>query len=107
MFCRLWTRKEAVLKLTGHGLSLPLRSVDATADTVPAGPMAGRRGWPAEPIRLTDLDLGGVTPGTAGEYIAAIVAAGPARRVTIRPAAGFLIPPIPPGSPAPRQLPAG
>jgi 4'-phosphopantetheinyl transferase len=90
VFCRLWTRKEAVLKLTGRGLGAGLRSVDVSADTVPAGLATGRGGWPAGPVRLTDLDLRGVNPDKTREYVAALAATGPARRVTIRRAAGFL-----------------
>lgn len=101
VFGRLWTRKEAVLKLTGHGIAAPLRSVDVTADTVPAGPSAGPRGWPAGPVRVTDLDLGVIRDAGRG-YIAAVAATGPARRMTIRPAAGFLVRPVPPASPASR-----
>jgi 4'-phosphopantetheinyl transferase len=94
VFCRLWTRKEALVKLTGHGLAVPLSSVDVIADTVPAG-LGGRpNGWPASPVTLTDLELGGALPDSARRYVAAAAATGPAsRRITIRPAAALLAPP--------------
>lgn len=57
-----WTRKEAVLKATGQGLSRPLHEiVVASADAAPevlAGP---------DPARLLDLDLG---PGYTGALCA-------------------------------------
>jgi 4'-phosphopantetheinyl transferase len=55
-FLRYWTRKEALLKATGHGLALPLRSVSVSAhDAVPA-----LLAWTAEPplegpVHLLDL----------------------------------------------------
>lgn len=72
----LWTRKEAVLKATGHGLAVP-----PTALTVsPAGEPPVLLGWdvlaagePAPgPVVLADLDLGA---GYAG--CVAVLAAGP------------------------------
>jgi 4'-phosphopantetheinyl transferase len=33
-FMRIWTRKEAAVKLTGHGLAAPLSSLDVTGPTV-------------------------------------------------------------------------
>jgi 4'-phosphopantetheinyl transferase len=52
-FLRAWVRKEAVLKLTGYGLALPLRAIDARSD----GPMSVTSegqplGWS---VQLTDL----------------------------------------------------
>lgn len=86
-FCRLWVRKEALLKLTGHGIAVRLRSIDVTRDEIPAGSAEGIPGWPVSPVELTDLSLG--TP----EYVAAIATTLPARRVTVRRAAPFLTAP--------------
>ncbi|MDG4785106.1 4'-phosphopantetheinyl transferase superfamily protein [Micromonospora sp. WMMD1102] len=71
---RLWTRKEAVVKLTGHGLALPFTrfSVDeavASADEpVPD--------WPDEPVWLRDLP---VEPG----YTAALATSPAPAEVTV------------------------
>jgi 4'-phosphopantetheinyl transferase len=54
-FHRLWTRKEAALKLTGHGLAVPLASLSVAADRGRVSPVPV--GWPREPIRLLDLRL--------------------------------------------------
>lgn len=86
-FCRLWVRKEALLKLTGHGIAVRLRSIDVTRDEIPAGSAAGIPGWPVSAVQLTDLSLG--TP----DYAAAIATTLPARRVTVRQAAPFLTAP--------------
>lgn len=86
-FCRLWVRKEALLKLTGHGIAVRLRSIDVTRDEIHAGSAEGIPGWPVSPVQLTDLSLG--TP----EYVAAIATTLPARRVTVRQAAPFLTAP--------------
>jgi 4'-phosphopantetheinyl transferase len=52
-FMRLWTRKEAAVKLTGHGLAAPLSALDVTGPTVTASPSPPN--WPQAPIHLTDL----------------------------------------------------
>ncbi|HWH11172.1 MAG TPA: 4'-phosphopantetheinyl transferase superfamily protein [Solirubrobacteraceae bacterium] len=58
-FCRYWTRKEAILKATGDGLSVSLRRISVTGATRPpallhwSGP-----GRPTEPVDLYDLDVG-------------------------------------------------
>ncbi|HVB43803.1 MAG TPA: 4'-phosphopantetheinyl transferase superfamily protein [Streptosporangiaceae bacterium] len=85
-FYRAWTRKEAVVKLTGYGLRQSLSSVDVTADllpsgTVPAGSGAaktsveygiylrdlpGRDDYPAALASTTRIDtVRHVVPGTA------------------------------------------
>jgi len=52
-FVRLWARKEAVVKLTGHGLAASLTQLDVTgAVAVASGQPAG---WPAGAIYLRDL----------------------------------------------------
>jgi 4'-phosphopantetheinyl transferase len=52
-FVRLWTRKEAVLKLTGHGLAAELTQLDVTGAVAAA--TAPPAGWPDGPIHLLDL----------------------------------------------------
>jgi 4'-phosphopantetheinyl transferase len=55
-FVRLWARKEATVKLTGHGLAASLRQLDVTAAAAVAyGQPAG---WPDDPIYLRDLPAG-------------------------------------------------
>jgi 4'-phosphopantetheinyl transferase len=58
-FLRYWTRKEAVLKATGHGLSIAPRRVTVSAHDAPAALIA----WEAEEepdvgVSLQDLDFG-------------------------------------------------
>ncbi|MFE0651514.1 4'-phosphopantetheinyl transferase family protein [Streptomyces sp. NPDC059534] len=54
---RIWARKEATVKLTGHGLlqvPFPALSVDGPVVRVDGSP----DGWPEEAIHLTDLSIG-------------------------------------------------
>ncbi|BCJ33543.1 4'-phosphopantetheinyl transferase [Actinocatenispora thailandica] len=54
-FLRLWTRKEAAVKLAGHGLTVPLAAVRVDGPTARlAEPPPG---WPAEPLSLTALPV--------------------------------------------------
>ncbi|NUR74502.1 MAG: 4'-phosphopantetheinyl transferase superfamily protein [Hamadaea sp.] len=56
-FLRRWTRKEAAVKLTGHGIAVRFDALDTL------GPLATGEGvapdWPAEDIHLTDVRVGG------------------------------------------------
>ncbi|MEV6964629.1 4'-phosphopantetheinyl transferase superfamily protein [Hamadaea sp. NPDC051192] len=56
-FLRRWTRKEAAVKLTGHGLAVRFDALDTR------GPLAIADGvapdWPTEDIHLTDVRAGG------------------------------------------------
>jgi 4'-phosphopantetheinyl transferase len=52
-FMTIWTRKEAAVKLTGHGLAAPFSDLDVTGPTVIASPPPSN--WPAGFIYLTDL----------------------------------------------------
>jgi 4'-phosphopantetheinyl transferase len=64
-FYRLWTRKEAVVKLTGHGLAQPLSGIEVTDARIPAGTIAG---WRTEcDIHLLDLTgPRGIWPSLSG-----------------------------------------
>ncbi|HEX3872720.1 MAG TPA: 4'-phosphopantetheinyl transferase superfamily protein [Solirubrobacteraceae bacterium] len=58
-FCRYWTRKEALLKATGHGLSVEPNRIAVTPPTRPAALVS----WtgparPQQPVYLHDLDAG-------------------------------------------------
>jgi 4'-phosphopantetheinyl transferase len=71
-FIWAWARKEAALKLTGHGIAGPLSGLDVT------GPIADvstpPAGWPAEPIHLRDVP-------TAPDLRAALATTAPLRAV--------------------------
>ena len=72
-FYRCWTRKEATAKLTGHGLTVRLGSLDVRADR--ALITAGPDDWPDGPIHLTDA------PAPAG-YAAALASSVALDRVS-------------------------
>ena len=52
-FIWAWARKEAALKLTGHGIVVPLSDLDVTGPAAVVSPLPS--GWPAEPISLRDV----------------------------------------------------
>jgi len=55
-FLRLWTRKEATVKLTGHGLAAPMTRIDVSGPDVVAHHMPA--GWPDGAIHLHDVTVG-------------------------------------------------
>lgn len=55
-FLRAWTRKEAVIKLTGHGLRAQLDQLDVSGSV--AATTAPPPGWPSGPIHLLDVPAG-------------------------------------------------
>lgn len=55
---RYWTRKEALLKATGAGLSVPLQALTVTAPHERAGLVRWDRGPDETPIHLRDLHPG-------------------------------------------------
>lgn len=76
LFLRHWTRKEAVIKAVGRGLSMPLNTFDiSAADTgqiVQIDESGGEQRW-----RVRDLD-------PAEGYLAALASAGPIEHVRWR-----------------------
>ena len=71
-FIRAWARKEAALKLTGHGIAGPLSGLNVTGPTAIVSPPPS--GWPAEPIHLRDVP-------TAPDLRAALASTAPLRAV--------------------------
>ncbi|MFH9738899.1 4'-phosphopantetheinyl transferase family protein [Streptomyces roseolus] len=69
VFLRLWTRKEAATKLTGHGLATPFAGLDATA------PLLTHPRVPA-PLHLRDL------PPPAPRHLASLATTHPVTRLT-------------------------
>ena len=61
-FFTYWTRKEALLKATGHGLAIELGVVHVTPPGGTAALVAGPPPLSPERVRLRDLDAG---PGYA------------------------------------------
>mgnify|MGYP003734360531 CR=1 FL=1 len=71
---RLWTRKEAILKATGHGLAIDPRSVQVTGPDEPPALAAWTAATPApSPVRLADI----VLPGEAYAASVAVLTAEP------------------------------
>jgi 4'-phosphopantetheinyl transferase len=67
-FFTYWTRKEALLKATGHGLALPLRDVTVTPPGEPPRLLTWESEQPAPgPVQMRDLNPG---PGYAGSLAA-------------------------------------
>jgi 4'-phosphopantetheinyl transferase len=56
-FSRMWCRKEAFLKLTGHGLSGGMAAVP-TPGARWDGPVTDARGLADAPVHVTDIDPG-------------------------------------------------
>ena len=57
-FLRLWVRKEALLKATGHGLRLPMSRIEVSAATDPPALLAWPLAIPVDQVRLAVLDPG-------------------------------------------------
>ncbi|TDC91265.1 4'-phosphopantetheinyl transferase superfamily protein [Actinomadura sp. 7K507] len=61
-FHRYWSRKEAILKATGHGLAAPMTAIHLSAPGDPAEVLAWDGDAAVSPVRLADLATG---PGYA------------------------------------------
>ncbi|MER5551544.1 4'-phosphopantetheinyl transferase superfamily protein [Streptomyces sp. NPDC002793] len=59
--CRYWTRKEALLKATGHGLTLPMREITVTRPDREAGLVDWSGRYEASEFGLADLRGGQAT----------------------------------------------
>jgi 4'-phosphopantetheinyl transferase len=84
LFFRYWTRKEAVIKATGHGLATPLSSFGVSHPRE----AARLRCWTPESrlderMRLHDIDA---VPG----YAAALATVGACDRITTHPTVPLL-----------------
>jgi 4'-phosphopantetheinyl transferase len=71
-FVTYWTRKEAVLKATGHGLRLPLTQVVVTPPDQPPGLLAFE-GRPPPPCWMRDVDVGAAYRGAVAVLTTAAV----------------------------------
>lgn len=76
-FLRAWTRKEAAVKLTGHGLAAPLSHLNVAGEVVQASPPAPN--WPADPIYLHDVPASGEVRAAIATTtpVASLITCGP------------------------------
>lgn len=76
-FLRLWTRKEAAVKLSGLGLAAPLHRIDASGPLLAETPP--ETGLAQEPVYLLDLPIG-------TDHTAALATTSPVEDYTLRDA---------------------
>jgi 4'-phosphopantetheinyl transferase len=67
-FHRYWTRKEALLKATGHGLAAPMTAIHVSGPDEPAEVVSWTGEAAVSPVRLADL-----TPGAGYAAAAAVL----------------------------------
>ena len=67
-----WSRKEALLKATGHGLAAPMTDIHVSAPDEPAQVVSWSGEAAVSPVRLTDL-----TPGAGYAAAAAVLTPRP------------------------------
>ncbi len=80
-FFRCWTRKEALLKALGGGLSIPLRAFEVTLEPeVPARVLRLEPQW--SPLRAADWTLVDVSEHVPGS-VAAIAVPGPVAEIRV------------------------
>ncbi|MFD0385652.1 4'-phosphopantetheinyl transferase family protein [Streptomyces stramineus] len=66
-FTRLWSRKEAAVKLTGHGLAARLDRIGVRGDLAqPQGKPA--EDWPVSPVHLLDVSVEGHVAAIASTH---------------------------------------
>ncbi|TDC58316.1 4'-phosphopantetheinyl transferase superfamily protein [Actinomadura sp. KC345] len=71
-FHRYWSRKEALLKATGHGLAAPMTAIRVSGPDEPAEVLAWDGEAAVSPVRLADL-----TPGSGYAAAAAVLTGRP------------------------------
>jgi 4'-phosphopantetheinyl transferase len=81
---RYWTRKEALLKATGHGLAIAPATITVTPPDAPPALVA----WTAAPPLEADAHLFDLNPGPG--HVASLAVLGPRLAVVERDAQGLL-----------------
>lgn len=77
-FHTYWSRKEALLKATGHGLAAPMTSIHVSSPDDPAEVIRWDGDAAVSPVRLTDL-----TPGPGYAAAAAVLTGRPLKIIEV------------------------